>query len=90
VMWAANISNNTTNQYSIMGVTISGATTLAADDGNSLQVRQSNSDTEQNHQVAWGKLYTGLTAGSNVFTCKYRVTGGTATFLRRKLVVIPF
>ncbi len=32
---------------------------------------------------------TGLTAGSNTFTAKYRVTGGTGTYLNRTIIVIP-
>ena len=32
---------------------------------------------------------TGLTAGSNTFTAKYRVDAGTGTFANRTIVVIP-
>jgi hypothetical protein len=35
-----------------------------------------------------GILVTGLTAGSNTFTAKYRTTGGTAVFRSRSIVVI--
>ncbi len=34
-------------------------------------------------------LKTGLTAGSNTFTAKYRVGAGTGTYLDRRLLVIP-
>jgi hypothetical protein len=33
-------------------------------------------------------LLTGLTAGSNIFTAKYRLSGGTATFFDRDISVI--
>lgn len=34
-------------------------------------------------------LETGLTPGSNIFKCTYRVTAGTGTFQNRRLLVMP-
>jgi hypothetical protein len=34
-------------------------------------------------------VITGLTPGSNTFTAKYRITGGTGTWRDRDIVVIP-
>ena len=34
-------------------------------------------------------LVSGLTAGSNTFTAKYRVDASTGTFVNRNIIVIP-
>jgi len=34
-------------------------------------------------------VITGLTPGSNTFTAKYRITGGTGTWRDREIVVVP-
>lgn len=91
VIITANLTNNTDSAYAIMGVTISGASSVSASDANSLSFRQSaTGGGPQDPQMSWSKIYTGLTAGSNTFTSKYRVTAGTGTFQRRRLSVIPF
>jgi phage-related tail fiber protein len=90
VLLTSNCTNNTVNQYSIAGVTVSGASTVAAADADSLIFRQTSATVSQDSQASWGKLFTGLTPGTNVFTMKYRVTGGTGNFQRRRISVIPF
>lgn len=91
ILITSNLSNNTNAAYAIVGVDISGATTLAPADADSLSFRQPVAPgTEQNPQHTWSRLFTGLTAGSNTFQLKYRVTAGTGTFNRRYLTVIPF
>ena len=66
-------------------VAVSGATTVAA------------SDTWANYYVAGTSIYarasashifTGLTAGSNVFTMKFRTASGTTTFVNREIIVM--
>lgn len=59
---------------------VSGATTLASADANSV-VGGNVTSAEQN--VARTFLLTGLTAGSNVFKLRYNTFSGTATCLRR-------
>jgi hypothetical protein len=76
--------NNATSA-SLVGVSITGATTVAAADPASLFT-----NLPGGHQVRMGVSYifTSLTAGSNTFTLKYRVTGGTGTFEFRGISVI--
>jgi hypothetical protein len=88
----AYFSNNTSTDGALMSFAVSGATTLAAND---------------NYRAGWDvvagaanigvfsqmSFVTGLTAGSNTFTAKYRANGGgTATFGQfggRFIAVIP-
>lgn len=89
VIMGCQMFNNATGAFSIMGLSISGATTVSATDNDSLNLQQSTAGTNQDLSSSFVKLYS-LTAGSNTFTTKYRVTSGTGTFSRRKLIVIPF
>lgn len=69
-----------------MSYAVSGSSTVAATDSRSFQMKGTGG---QRGGVPF--LQTGLTAGSNTFTAKYRVsTSGTATFSARRLAVIPF
>lgn len=65
----------------VSSVTISGATTVAADDSKGLIVN----DTNRTSMGFW--LHT-ITPGSNTFKLQYRVTAGTGTFLDRSLFVL--
>lgn len=87
-------SNNQANANAESGVTamsvaVSGASTVAASDawaGYGPQIHTSHTQSR-----AGTFLITGLTAGTNVFTAKYRVGGalatGTGTFSHRHLSV---
>lgn len=66
---------------------ISGATTQAATDGNCLHIR--GGGTTDEGRASSVNFVSGLTAGSNTFTTKYRVNAGTGTFQRRTITVIP-
>lgn len=68
-----------------VGFEVSGATTIAAVDTMSL-------DHSSSAGMRWGAsfLLTGLTAGTNTFTLRYRVTSGTGSFSVRRIAVIPF
>lgn len=83
VALSASMDNSGSNT-SQMGVAVSGASTVAADNVTAI----SANGTEQ---VRAGALFlvSGLTAGSNTFTAKYVVGGGTGTFASRTIVVIP-
>lgn len=78
VWFAAQISNSGANQ-SRVGVDISGATTNPADDS------QFTANT-----MAYGSwlFFSELSHGSNTFRLKYRASAGTATFSRRRILVM--
>lgn len=68
-----------------MSVAVSGATTIAAADTRALQ------GTAALHGASRVVPVTGLTAGSNIFTAKYRSSGGSGSgFKDRSITVIPF
>jgi hypothetical protein len=72
---------------------VSGATTIAANDAQSVMVgvtgSSTNADTVQD-QVSATYVVTGLTNGNNTFTLNYRSSGGdTITYSNRSIIVIP-
>lgn len=68
-----------------MSYAVSGATSVAAVDNRAFQLKGTGG---QRGGVPF--LHTGLTAGTNTFTAKYRVsTSGSATFSVRRIAVIP-
>lgn len=72
--------------YGAISFAISGATTSSATDSNGLFLQAPAAGAQQ---ISFTKLVpVSLTAGSNTFTAKYRVTGGTGTFENRSLTVI--
>lgn len=84
---SGNANNDTGTGH--MSFAVSGASTVAAADATCAQGPQIHSTQTQTRS---GVFYvTGLTAGSNVFTAKYKVSGvtpGTGTFSERNLVVV--
>ena len=68
--------------YGFMSFGVSGATTLAPTDTRSLRSQR------YAYQVSATYLVTGLTAGSNTFTAKYR-TVNNVNFENRSIIVIP-
>jgi fructose-specific phosphotransferase system IIC component len=83
--------SNSSNSQSIMGFAVSGATTLSASDAQSLVagILGGASSPQPDMQGSATYLVTGLTAGSNTFTAKYRISGNTGTFANRNIIVIP-
>lgn len=77
-------SFNSAANDSFMSFAVSGSSTVAASDDNARV-----SSTTSGLQYSTTTLVTGLTAGSNVFTSKYRVASGTGSFLRRTISVVP-
>lgn len=77
-------SNSSADNFLLASPAVSGATTLAAADDNAtaLNGRTSTGGTSRTFRL------TGLNAGENTFTLKYRVGAGTGTFLRRDITVI--
>jgi hypothetical protein len=83
VAFTARCSNSGAGS-TIASVAVSGASSVAANDNWCLAVLGSNYvRATVNH------LFTGLTAGSNIFTMQYKVGSGTGTFVFREMVVIP-
>lgn len=82
---SAALSNASAGSRAMMGVEVSGASSVSATIADSLINAGTNT-------VAASKtiLFTGLTAGSNTFTAKYRSEGSnTATFANRGIFVEP-
>ncbi len=88
VIVSAQVKNSNAEVSSLMAVDVSSATTITASDSDALQIES----------VVAGAIirassvifFSTLTAGSNVFTAKYRVGAGTGTFKTRNIIVIPF
>ena len=86
VVWlTAHLINNTVTAACVMGYAVSGATTTAANDSDSLAFEFPTANLAI--RASWIGFAT-LTAGVNTFTAKYRVTAGTGTFIGRRLAVI--
>jgi hypothetical protein len=80
------VQRNTGGTGNYVSVAVSGATTLAANDTNALFTDQDGAQQRIGGAVV--KKLTGLTAGSNTFTLKYRVTSNTGHFYYRSIMVL--
>jgi hypothetical protein len=82
------MTNSSGGNSVYMSIETSGATTIAASDTWALEHR----DTGNNGLVNASRLHleTALNAGSNTFTVKYRVSGGSGSVQRRHITVVPF
>ena len=84
----AGVSNDTAAFGCRVGLDVSGATTIGATDSTSYYADSGLAG--DGHQGTWVTIIN-LNAGFHLFDHRYRaVFGGTATFNRRLLVVIPF
>lgn len=82
-----NLVNNGAGQYSLASIAVSGATTIAASDGDSVYLKAAVANGEMGASSI--VVFDNLTPGSNTFTMKYRVTAGTGTFGQRRITVWP-
>ena len=76
-----------------MAFAVSGSTIVAASDAQALSYinNDGNQFNARSKQFSATYLVTGLTAGSNTFTAKYRaVTGGTCTFANRNIIAAGY
>jgi hypothetical protein len=80
--------NNSLGNTSFVGVAVSGATTLAASDANAMTASEYQGGGYW-LQMSRVLLLTGLTAGSNIFTMKYRADGSTWNWKNRSLAILP-
>lgn len=87
VLWATVHQNSTTNAATMTSYAVSGATTVAASD--SWYLKTDGIVAANNIRAYRAHLHTGLTAGSNTFTMKYKVSAGTGTFADREIYVLP-
>ena len=86
VFWGAQVSNNTANVATRVGMAVSGATTTAA--STDYQIQQDGCAANSSWRMNTFKVPT-LTAGSNTFTLKYAVSSAsTGTFSNRYIFVI--
>jgi hypothetical protein len=83
---SATSDNNTNNPRSFMSVAVSGATTTAASDANSVMSRCVQANV-LNGRVGVAIFLT-CTAGSNTFTAQFRQPDYTGTFSDRQMIVI--
>lgn len=82
-VYCANTNSGSTS--SLMSYAVSGSSSIAAADSFS----QGGAFGTAGGRTGATYIHTGLTAGSNTFTAKYRVGSGTGTFVDRRLAVIP-
>jgi hypothetical protein len=89
VFWGALLGNTTANAACYVSVGVSGASTVAASDSWTLidDGHSAASGDDNMRRRSTFKLFTGLTAGENTFTMKYRVGSGTGQFNYRALTV---
>lgn len=87
--WAAQLNNSAASGEAKSSIDISGSTTTAATDNYCLDVQSPASGGFVDVCSARVVRLT-VTAGTNTYQMKYRVTAGTGTFRNRTLVVLPF
>jgi hypothetical protein len=86
VIISASLSNSA-NVSARMAYEVSGASSLAAADNRGI----ATFGVAGVGIVASNTIFhNDLTAGSNIFTARYRVAGGTGSFTSRRITVLPF
>ena len=80
--------NSSSGAYGFMSFAVSGASSVSATDTKAVYNRMVYS-SDDGMRASAVTLLTGLTAGSNTFTAKYKASGaGTPSFNNRSIVVI--
>ncbi len=85
---SAQIRHTSTPGLAFVAIDITGATTASPSDG--LALAYLGTDTTGRVQMSSVYLVTGLTAGSNTFTLKYKTASGTTRFSNRVISVVAF
>ena len=88
VIVTAQMENNTADFQTYMSWAISGATTRSASDA--VAVGKDGTPAGNFCRLTNFDLINNLTPGTNTFTAKYRVGGGTGTFAERRITAFPF
>lgn len=78
--------SSTVAAWNRMSYVVSGASSIAAADSRSAWFATPSGGGASVIGIGY---HTNLTAGSNTFTAKYRVSAGTGTFANRNIFVIP-
>ena len=82
------LHNSTNSTLNWIGFDVSGATTISASESVALMLSNtSTGNARPELQYTWAYVMTGLTAGSNTFTLKYKCSGGTLRAAERYLSV---
>ena len=82
-------SNGGGGKICYMAFAVSGTTTIAAVDAQS--VTSSSGNSNDAYQLSATYLVTGLTAGNNnIFTAKYKAGANTCNFANRNIIVTPY
>ena len=88
----AGVSSNITNAQARYSFAVSGATTLAADDLRSAYFKTCptlvGGQGAVNVTGSFAMVLTGLTAGSNTFTMKYKAFGDSSSFQSRNITIV--
>lgn len=80
------VNHDTNGGFANMSFAVSGASTVAAADATA--ITQTSAVAGANITPSGTFLVTGLTAGVNTFTAKYRVGGGNGAWANRNIVVV--
>ena len=86
IMFSAEIELAGTADRAYMSYAVSGATTTAANDAFSINIKTNATQTIDAHSYCY--IVTGLTAGSNTFTAQYKSSGATVYFNNRRINVV--
>lgn len=89
----AGLGNTSGGATTFMSVAVTGATTVAESDNWAISIDGIDAGTTAGDNLlrrSSAHLFTGLTAGNNTFSAKYRCTAGTALYTSREIIVIPF
>lgn len=91
ILFGATLGNSTVNDGAVMSFQVSGATTISvATITGQVNLAHLSNPASAGHEGSAAMVVSGLTAGSNTFTAKYRADiGGTAFFLRRWIIGFP-
>ena len=89
VIFTCNLVQGSNNGYAYASFAISGATTQAASDAYSLMAGPATAGVQgPTIRASTAQIFTGLTAGSNTFTVKYRTNINVSYFQDRNITVI--
>lgn len=73
-------------EFALISIDVSGATTMAPTDNNGTSCRM---PVAAQASLTRAIILTGLTPGANTFTLKYRVTGSSYNISQQSMIVIP-
>ncbi|HLU98514.1 MAG TPA: hypothetical protein VKZ89_16910 [Thermobifida alba] len=87
-LWSCEMrSSNSEPTTCRVTVDVTGASNIA---GNDVRALTNSTGAEGRHQSSHAVFFDDLTPGENTWTMKYRTSSGTATFQRRRLIVLPY